>query len=176
VSAAAPRTVALVDGLSVAYRRRRRLLRVLDDVSFALHAGEAFGLVGESGCGKTTAAMALMRYLPRNAVVEAGAITFDGVDLLAVGERELRRLRGDRMAMVYQDPGSALNPALTVGAQIAEVYELHRGLDRRAARAAAAARALSAPSCKLWIAARVAACSWGRPPPMSRRAQSYHSA
>ena len=80
-----------IDGLTVSYRRRQRLLRVLTDVSFTIKPGEAYGLVGESGCGKTTVAMSLMRYLPPNAVIESGSITFGGDDLLAADERTLRR-------------------------------------------------------------------------------------
>jgi len=113
VSASAPAAAPAVRiaGLTVSYRRRGRLLRVLRDVSLDIRPGEAYGLVGESGCGKTTVAMALMRHLAPNAVVEAGRIEFAGVDVLTLGEPELRALRGDRMAMVYQDPGSALNPS-----------------------------------------------------------------
>ncbi len=126
-----------IDGLTVSYRRRGRALRVLTDLSLEIRPGEAYGLVGESGCGKTTVAMALMRYLPANAVVEGGAIRFAGQDLMTVGDSTLRSWRGNRMAMVYQDPGSALNPSLRVGEQIAEVYRFHRGMDRKAATDAA---------------------------------------
>jgi peptide/nickel transport system ATP-binding protein len=124
--------------LTVAYRRRARLLRVLDHVSLEIRAGEAYGLVGESGCGKTTVALSLMRYLAPNAVIESGAIEFAGHDLLALGDNELQQLRGNRMAMVYQEPGSALNPSIRIGRQIAEVYEQHRGLNAPDALAAAA--------------------------------------
>ena len=127
-----------IDGLTISYRRRGRALRVISDLSLTIRPGEAYGLVGESGCGKTTVAMALMRYLPPNAVVEGGSIRFAGDDLLAAPAETLRRWRGDRMAMVYQDPGTALNPSIRVGNQIAEVYELHRGMKRREAMDAAA--------------------------------------
>jgi peptide/nickel transport system ATP-binding protein len=127
-----------IDGLTVSYRRRQRLLRVLTDVSFTIKPGEAYGLVGESGCGKTTVAMSLMRYLPPNAVIESGSITFGGDDLLAADERTLRRWRGDRMAMVYQDPGTALNPSIRIGDQIAEVFRFHRGMNKQEARDASA--------------------------------------
>jgi len=128
-----------IEGLTVSYVRRGRRLSVLADVSLGIQPGEAYGLVGESGCGKTTVAMAVMRYLAPNALVEGGRILFQGRDLLAADEAGLRELRGNRMAMVYQDPGSALNPALTVGRQIAEVYRFHRGMSRPAALDAAAA-------------------------------------
>jgi peptide/nickel transport system ATP-binding protein len=126
-----------IEGLSVAYRRRGRLLRVLDDVSFSIGAGEAYGLVGESGCGKTTVAMSLMRYLPDNAEVESGRIMFGDEDVLTATGATLRKWRGDRMAMVYQDPGTALNPSIKVGEQIAEVYRFHKGMGRDEALAAA---------------------------------------
>jgi len=128
VDAPAAAPAVRIAGLTVSYRRRGRLLRVLRDVSLDIRPGEAYGLVGESGCGKTTVAMALMRHLAPNAVVEAGTIEFAGRDVLTLGERELRALRGDRMAMVYQDPGSALNPSIRVGEQLAEVYRHHRGM------------------------------------------------
>jgi peptide/nickel transport system ATP-binding protein len=129
-----------IDGLTISYRRRGRLLRVLTDVSFEIRPGEAYGLVGESGCGKTTVAMALMRYLPGNAVVEGGSITFAGDDMLAADDETLRRWRGNRIAMVYQDPGTALNPTIKVGEQIAEVYRFHRDMGK--AQAMEAARAM----------------------------------
>jgi peptide/nickel transport system ATP-binding protein len=138
MSAAVQTGAVAIEGLTVSYRRRQRLLRVLTDVSFTISPGEAYGLVGESGCGKTTVAMALMRYLPPNAVIESGGITFGGDDLLAADERTLRRWRGDRMAMVYQDPGTALNPTIRIGEQIAEVYRFHRGMSKQEAMDAAA--------------------------------------
>src|SRR5947209_8653835 len=122
-----------IDNLNISYRRKGRGLRVIDDVSFYIKPGEAYGLVGESGCGKTTVAMALMRYLPSNAVVEGGRIVFDGQDLLTLSDGQLRHLRGNRMAMVYQDPGSALNPSMRIGAQVAEVFRYHRGMDKQQA-------------------------------------------
>jgi peptide/nickel transport system ATP-binding protein len=127
-----------IQGLSVSYLRRGKSLKVLNDVSFNIKPGEAYGLVGESGCGKTTVAMAVMRYLAPNARVDAGHILFQELDLLAASAERLRKLRGDRMAMVYQDPGSSLNPSLTVGRQITEVYRFHRGFSKAEASEAAA--------------------------------------
>jgi peptide/nickel transport system ATP-binding protein len=140
IEASAPATAPAVRiaGLTVSYRRRGKLLRVLRDVSLDIRRGEAYGLVGESGCGKTTVAMSLMRHLAPNAVVEAGRIEFAGRDVLTLGERELRALRGDRMAMVYQDPGGALNPSIRVGDQLAEIYRHHRRMGRAEAYDAAA--------------------------------------
>jgi len=128
-----------IEGLTISYLRRRRPLRVIEDLTLSIRPGEAYGLVGESGCGKSTVAMALMRYLPSNAVVDSGRIMFTGEDLLRVDEATLRRWRGSRMAMVYQDPASALNPSMRVGVQIAEVYRQHRGMDKTAAFEAAGA-------------------------------------
>jgi peptide/nickel transport system ATP-binding protein len=119
-----------IANLTISYRRRGRRFRVVSDLSLHIKPGEAYGLVGESGCGKTTVAMALMRYLPPNAIVEGGHILVGGEDLLTLSETRLRAWRGNRMAMVYQDPGSSLNPSMRVGAQVAEVYRLHRGLGR----------------------------------------------
>ena len=134
----APRAAPLlaVEGLTVTYRGETRQTAVRD-VSFAISPREAYGLVGESGCGKSTIAMAIMRYLPANGRVAAGEIRFDGRELLGLSTRDLQRLRGDRIAMVYQDPGAALNPSMTVGDQVAEVFAVHEGLDRPRARAAA---------------------------------------
>ena len=127
-----------VERLTVSYRSRQQSRRVLEDVSLAIRPGEAYGLVGESGCGKTTLAMAVMRYLAPNSEIEAGRILFQGdQDLLAANDTALRSLRGNRIAMVYQDPASALNPSIRVGEQIAEVYRQHRGMAKGAARAAA---------------------------------------
>jgi len=129
--------VLAVEGLTITYRGPQGRQSAVRDVSFALHPREAYGLVGESGCGKSTIALAIMRYLPANGRVAAGTICFDGRDLLGMPASELQRLRGNRIAMVYQDPGAALNPSMTVGDQVAEVFEAHKGCSRAQARAAA---------------------------------------
>ncbi|MBO0805294.1 MAG: dipeptide ABC transporter ATP-binding protein [Nocardiopsaceae bacterium] len=135
-SAGAP-TLAVED-LSISYRRRRKKLPAVSGASFQIAPGEAYGLVGESGCGKTTIAMALMRYLPSNATVDSGTIRFLGSDMLEASQATLRGWRGNRIAMVYQDPGSALNPSARVGTQVAEVYRVHRGMSRSESLNAAA--------------------------------------
>nr|MBW4079767.1 ABC transporter ATP-binding protein [Acidobacteriota bacterium] len=114
-----------VRNLSVSYRSRARRLPVLRDVSFTIGVGEAYGLVGESGCGKSTTAMAIMSYLAENATVDAGEISVLGEDILHASAAQLRAWRGTRIAMVYQDPGSSLNPTMHVGRQVAEVYRYH---------------------------------------------------
>lgn len=112
------------DGVGVAYRVKGRSLQVLEGVSFQIARGEAYGLVGESGCGKSTAAFAALRYLPRNGSVNRGRILVDGQDIGQLAGPDLRKLRQYSVSMVYQDPGRALNPSLPVGAQVAEVFEL----------------------------------------------------
>lgn len=117
------------EGVGVAYRVKGQMRQVLDGVSFQIGAGEAYGLVGESGCGKSTAAFAALRYLPRNGVVNRGRILVDGQDIGQLSRPALRQLRQYSVSMVYQDPGRALNPSLPVGRQVAEVFEL-AGLPR----------------------------------------------
>ena len=122
-----------VEHLDVSYRVGRRERKVVSDVSLAIRRGESYGLVGESGCGKSTVAFAAIRYLARNGRVSGGRIWVDGRDLWSLPARELRRLRTRSVAMVYQDPGRALNPSMRIGAQMAEVFEVAEGLRGRAA-------------------------------------------
>jgi peptide/nickel transport system ATP-binding protein len=124
-----------VSNLDLAYRVRGHDRQVLRHLSFRIGRGESYGLVGESGCGKSTAALASVRYLPRNGRVRAGRILVDGRDLLALNEGALRQLRATAVSMVYQDPGRALNPSLRVGRQMDEIFRLkglgkHESLDR----------------------------------------------
>ncbi len=128
----------LLDGLDVAYRVRGRDLAVLRDVSFRVGRGEAYGLVGESGCGKSTAALAALGGLPANGRIRAGQVRVAGEDLGQLSAEALRQLRARTVSMVFQDPGRALNPALTVGRQVAESFEL---LGHPRAKAAAEAEA-----------------------------------
>jgi peptide/nickel transport system ATP-binding protein len=118
------RTDALtVVGLTVTYRTRGRDREVLQDVSFRVRRGEAYGLVGESGCGKSTVAMAALRYLPRNGKVKAGKIVIAGHDVQKLGADALRSMRANAISMVYQDPARALNPSLTISRQVTEAFE-----------------------------------------------------
>ena len=111
-----------LDDLGVAFSVRGRWLQVLRGVSLTIAPGESYGLVGESGCGKSTTALTVMRYLPRNGRVTGGAVRVGGADLLALSEREVRRYRARTASMVYQNPGAALNPTLRVGDQVAEAF------------------------------------------------------
>ncbi|MFD2237952.1 ATP-binding cassette domain-containing protein [Aureimonas populi] len=112
--------------------------RVVDDVSLSLGPGETLGIVGESGSGKSLLSLATIGLLPRTARV-SGSIRFEGRELLGLAERDLQRIRGARISMIFQEPMTALNPAMTAGAQIAEGIRLHRRASRREARAEALA-------------------------------------
>jgi peptide/nickel transport system ATP-binding protein len=115
--------------VDVTYRVRGTDRLAVRDVSFQIGRQESFGLVGESGCGKSTMALAITRYLARNGRVSAGSITVNGEDIAALGKDALRRLRAGTVSMVYQEPGRALNPSIKVGRQVAEVFEV-AGLGR----------------------------------------------
>ena len=107
--------------------RLRNGARIVDDLSFEIAAGETFALLGESGCGKSMTALSLMRLLPDGVVHAGGAAQMEGARLFDLPEREMREVRGGKMAMIFQEPGLSLNPVMTVGAQIAEVLGLHHG-------------------------------------------------
>jgi peptide/nickel transport system ATP-binding protein/oligopeptide transport system ATP-binding protein len=113
--------------------------RAVDGVSFDVHPGETLGIVGESGCGKTVTSLSVLGLLPQPpAKIEDGSsIRFQGTELVGAGERKLRALRGNDIAMIFQEPMSSLNPVYTVGNQIIEALRLHRGMDRKAARSEA---------------------------------------
>ncbi len=118
--------------LEVAYRVRGIWRAVLRGVTLSVGRNEAYGLVGESGCGKSTAAFAALRYLPRNGRVMSGSIHVDGEDLLKMNDSEVQRLRVSKVSMVYQNPAAALNPSIRIGDQVAEVYALSGHSDEQA--------------------------------------------
>ncbi|MDF2917125.1 MAG: hypothetical protein K0S70_1342 [Microbacterium sp.] len=123
-----------VDDLTVQFRTAGGTARVVDGLSLAIPRGGALGIVGESGSGKSMTSLAIMGLLPKGGSA-TGSVTFDGRDLLTLPGREMRQVRGDRIAMIFQDPLSSLNPYYTVGTQIAEAYRSHRsGVSRREAR------------------------------------------
>ena len=115
-----------VENLSVDFPTEFGTTRAVDRVSYGIGRGDAVGVVGESGCGKTVAALATLRLVPPPGRISGGNIFFESRDLLTIGEGELEKIRGDRVAMIFQEPATALNPAFTVGDQIAEVLQTHR--------------------------------------------------
>ncbi|MEI7710140.1 MAG: ABC transporter ATP-binding protein [Rhodospirillales bacterium] len=127
-----------VNDLRVHLFTDRGVIKAVDGVSFAVEAGRSLGIVGESGCGKTMTALSLMRLIPQPpARIVSGSIRFDGEDVATMAPDRLRALRGNRIAMIYQDPMTSLNPVFTVGEQIAEAVRLHRRDGRTAAWARA---------------------------------------
>ncbi|RWQ25450.1 ABC transporter ATP-binding protein [Mesorhizobium sp.] len=122
-SAKAENALELTD-LSVAYRVAGRNRAVLRNLSLTIGQGEAYGLVGESGCGKSTVALTVVRYLPRNGSITGGAISLDGQNVMKLDAEALRRARAESVSMVYQDPGKALNPSIRVSRQLTEIFEL----------------------------------------------------
>lgn len=111
------------------------VVRAVNGISYRLHEGEAMGLVGESGCGKSVSALSILRLIPSPpGKIVGGQVLFDGRDLLKLSDEEIRRVRGNQIAMVFQDPMTSLNPVLTIGRQISEALELHKGMDRSTAR------------------------------------------
>lgn len=136
-----------VNNLQTHFPTRAGLVRAVDGVSFYLDRGELLGLVGESGCGKSITALSIMRLIAPPGKIVGGEISFDGRNLLNLSDREMRAIRGDDIAMIFQDPMTSLNPVFTVGEQIAEALRLHRKLSRKAAREGAieAMREVSIP-------------------------------
>jgi peptide/nickel transport system ATP-binding protein len=125
--------VLTLEDVAVAYKVRGGEIEAVQNVSFEIHRGETHGIVGESGCGKSTVAWAILNFLGANGYVKRGSIKFQGKELVGVTGEELRRLRGDQIAMVYQDPMQALNPSMRLGDQMAEVLTVHRGIDQKQA-------------------------------------------
>jgi oligopeptide/dipeptide ABC transporter ATP-binding protein len=122
-----------VRNLKTYFATRRGEARAVDDVSFTLDRGETLSLVGESGCGKSVTALSLIRLISAPGRIAGGEILFDGRDLVKLGEDEMRRIRGEEIAMIFQDPMTSLNPVYTVGEQIAEAIRLHRKVSKREA-------------------------------------------
>jgi len=127
-----------VDDLRVHFWTGGGTVHAVNGISFEIGPGETLGIVGESGCGKSVTALALLGLLPRAGRVRSGSAHFDGRDLLQLKQRTLRRIRGRQIAMIFQDPMTSLNPVLTIGRQIREPLETHFGMNRKAASARAA--------------------------------------
>ena len=130
---ATPSPLALdVSDLELVYRVRGVDRPVLRGLSFSIERGRSYGLVGESGCGKSTTALGIVRYLPRNGRISGGRVSVAGQDVLSLGSSGLREYHARTVSMVYQNPGSALNPGMRVGAQVAEAFTV-LGVARREA-------------------------------------------
>ncbi len=120
-----------VENLSVEFWTSRGTVHAVNGISFSIKAGETLGIVGESGCGKSVTALALMGILPRAARIPSGTVTLDGRDLLGQSEREWQHVRGKDVAMIFQDPMTSLNPVLTVGRQLRESIQAHLSVDKK---------------------------------------------
>jgi oligopeptide/dipeptide ABC transporter ATP-binding protein len=127
--------VLSVRGLRTSFRTPQGRLPAVDGVDLDLHAGETLGIVGESGCGKTVTALSILRLIPEPpGSIDAGEIYFGGRDLVRMSRKELRQIRGSRIAMIFQEPMTSLNPVFRVGDQIEEALRVHTDMDRRARR------------------------------------------
>jgi peptide/nickel transport system ATP-binding protein len=124
-----------IQDLEVALDSEAGLVRAIDGLRLSIERGETFALVGESGCGKSMTALALMRLLPEHGRVVAGRIELEGIDTLGYSERNMRAVRGGRIGMIFQEPSTSLNPVMKVGDQIVEAIEAHTPLRGTAARA-----------------------------------------
>ena len=121
-------TVLNIQNLDVSYYTRAGEIPAVVDFSLEVKRGETIGLVGESGCGKSTVAMAIMQFMGNNGLVKSGSIEFKGRDMTKLSEEELRQIRGKEISMIYQEPFSALNPSMSVGNQLMEVPLAHENI------------------------------------------------
>jgi peptide/nickel transport system ATP-binding protein/oligopeptide transport system ATP-binding protein len=124
-----------IRNLKTYFEVRRSILKAVDDVSLSVESGKTLGLVGESGCGKSVTAASIMGLVPiPPGKIAGGEILFEGVNLLKLPESRMKKIRGNRISMIFQEPMTSLNPVFTVGEQVAEVIRLHKGLSRREIR------------------------------------------
>lgn len=123
-----------VKNLSVVFRTQRGLLTAVNNISFSLERGEVLGIVGESACGKSMTALSILRLLPPGGYISSGEICFEGSNLLRLPHEKMRRIRGKRIAMIFQDPNTTLNPVRTIGTQFTETLMAHLPVSRAAAR------------------------------------------
>jgi peptide/nickel transport system ATP-binding protein len=133
-AASAPQALMSVRGLGIRFKTSQGVWQATRKVDFDISAGERVGIVGESGCGKTITGLSILRLLPNNFAGLDGSIMFDGVDLARCSARAMRAIRGRRIAMIFQEPMSALDPVFTVGHQIGETLRVHTGIGKEAAR------------------------------------------
>src|SRR6202008_4036941 len=125
-------TVLDVKNLQTVFFTNSGLFRAVDDVSFHVSRGETLAIVGESGCGKSVSALSIMRLVPGPpGRIVGGSVTLEGTDLLGLDEAEMRKIRGNRMSMIFQEPMTSLNPVMRIGDQITEVLRLHRAMSAK---------------------------------------------
>ena len=129
----APRMILDVRGLKTYFYTEDGVVKAVDGVDFSVRRGEVFGLVGESGCGKSVTALSILRLIDSPGETVAGSVTFDGESLLELPEDDMNKLRGSRISIIFQQPTSSLNPVFNVGDQVAEVLQLHEGLEKEEA-------------------------------------------
>ena len=135
VTLATSRKVILeVENLRTEFHTEQGVVKAVNGISYQLHEGEALGIVGESGCGKSVSVLSVMRLLPSPPAKIYGSVRFKGTDLLQLPEAEMRKIRGAQIGMVFQDPLTSLNPVLTIGYQMVEPLQLHLGMEKEEAR------------------------------------------
>jgi peptide/nickel transport system ATP-binding protein/oligopeptide transport system ATP-binding protein len=131
-------TLLSVENLVTAFKTERGTIRAVDGISFTIGKGQTVGLVGESGCGKSVTSLSCLRLVQSPpGFIESGKISFAGRDILALSEAEMRKVRGNKISMIFQEPMTSLNPVFTIGDQISEVFKIHQGMNKKEARAQA---------------------------------------
>jgi ABC-type dipeptide/oligopeptide/nickel transport system ATPase component len=148
-------TLLEIKGLSLEFKTERGTLKALNGISFDVRTREIFGLVGETGCGKTVTGLSILRLLPRSARITDGKIVFWNKSLLAIPEAEMESIRGADIAIIFQDPSSSLNPVFTIGSQMERVLRQHKGMNSKTAseRAAQMLDAVGLPDIRRMLAA-----------------------